>query len=167
MAHFATAGELVTRLRDRGCNGDGGKEFDLFKAWRVGCSAFSRDEGGLLATDDGAVDALSAFRLAFITSVAKMAFSLDGNVLAAPASGRVFKAAPREAGRATFVVFVCVATRPLAPTLDPSASFSSIKGAFDIRSSLSAETVVEVHVPEASALLTESAFVCRVAMLVF
>jgi hypothetical protein len=66
-------------LSDRSCNGDWGKEVDLRRAFRRGLS-FTLDEDGCCRIEGVAFPALfKDFRVALITSVAKIAFSLGDN----------------------------------------------------------------------------------------
>lgn len=73
----AILGELMTRLRDRACNGDGGSELDLRSAllavvlasFAGACCRFELVDGVLVAP-------LRLFRVAFMISVANMDRSL-------------------------------------------------------------------------------------------
>jgi hypothetical protein len=72
-------GELDTLLRDRCSRGDWGREVDLRSTLRRGLSLIS-DGDGCSRTEGADFPGLfKDFRVALMTSVAKMAFSLGDN----------------------------------------------------------------------------------------
>ena len=71
-------GELATRFKDRGCNGDCGIDIDRLKGLRCG-SSFELGSRRTAFCNGALIASLNTLRVAFITSVASIERSLGDN----------------------------------------------------------------------------------------
>lgn len=168
-------GELLVLLSDRGCRGDGGSEFDRLNNLRAVVSNSSRDvgclrfDGGIAATLFDGVEA-KTFSVIFITSVARIAFSLGDNtewVIVSLTARTGPRDAARDAAREALVAFAVAVVLPRTVFCDILVAVAlSVAFEFDKRSSVSMETVACEHVVvDDVAVLTDSALSCKVDIL--
>lgn len=159
---LVTSGEVETRLRERGCMGVMGAEFDLrMRLLAVGLTRSSSPAGSLGMGCKGALAASPRdFNVALMICVASIAFSFaDSSDLTSPAAFLASAALDVVPFRLVLVARVgLVAFESVIFVVEGSSSFG-------IRRSLRRTVVAGVHVAmDATAILTCSAWSCREAM---
>ena len=163
------SGELETRFRERGCNGDWGMEIDrrsvfladdLTKSFEDACLRTGAGAGALIAS-------LRDLRVAFMTSVARIDLSFGDNCSPSSwisVSTTVFFVLVFAAGVLAVFVFGAVAAFVGFFAIVPVVFWPSDFGS---KSSLSIVTVAGVHVDaERTAVRIESAVICEEAMMI-
>jgi hypothetical protein len=83
-------GELETRVRERGCSGDCGREVDRRRVLRVVDFRASLEEAGRRSGAGALIASLRAFVVELMTSVAKIAFSRGDSCFSTSTSSCVF-----------------------------------------------------------------------------